>query len=141
MRAERVQSDQSWLAHWQGLSQKEFFEKWNSQPVFRSSLQQPLREIKNFSHIPLGFTELSLAHQKDFRHLIKTQKSNIHWLVGEFDQKFCEIAQELYQNQIVENLEIIKGAGHRIHLDKPSEVARIIFETILEKQKKALSLP
>jgi 2-succinyl-6-hydroxy-2,4-cyclohexadiene-1-carboxylate synthase len=47
-------------------------------------------------------------------------------IVGEYDHKYREIAQRMVQALPDGRLEVIAGAGHAVHLERPAAVAALI---------------
>jgi 2-succinyl-6-hydroxy-2,4-cyclohexadiene-1-carboxylate synthase len=54
-------------------------------------------------------------------------------IAGELDTKFCKIAQEMHQPIPGSRLEIIGGAGHTVHLEKPEIFDKIVLDFIQEE--------
>ncbi|SER93080.1 2-succinyl-6-hydroxy-2,4-cyclohexadiene-1-carboxylate synthase [Psychrobacillus sp. OK032] len=55
-------------------------------------------------------------------------------LAGELDLKFCAIAKRMQKELPNSQMEVVKDAGHAIHVEKPKIFATIIEEVILEEE-------
>lgn len=124
----RENSDQSWVDKLLRLELNEFIKEWNSQSVFEStnSVEQASVEFDP-NRLKSCFQNLSLSRQQDHREIITTHQDRITWIVGERDQKFFSVAQELKKNLVIDKILTLK-AGHRVHVDQPAQLAKIILE-------------
>jgi len=55
-------------------------------------------------------------------------------LAGELDLKFCAIAKRMQKELPNSQMEVVKDAGHAIHVEKPKIFATIIKKVILEEE-------
>lgn len=127
----RIESDQKWAEKISGENWPALLAAWNAQAVFAGSNSEPERNIANYDlkKLKLALREWSLGRQDDYSELIRNHKQKISWIVGERDIKFCGIAAELENKQILSGFERI-SAGHRLWLDQPSAIADIIKKVI-----------
>lgn len=116
------------LGHW-----SKFLKKWNSQNIFLKSRTNVTgdreRLLSNYNIMALqsSLNIWSLAEQQDLRDLIKKYQHKILWVVGDQDQKFSNIADELKQKKILLNISRI-SSGHRALIENPKELARLLHQ-------------
>lgn len=135
-RANRRKQDQKWIRLLREACLKDFVQQWQEVPLFASQKALPqavqLRVYQErMSQNRWGLAK-SLAHmgtgaQMNYWPQLTKMEMPLLYLAGELDGKFCQIGQEmvhLWQNQA--QLEIISGAGHCIHLEKPQAVVENI---------------
>lgn len=121
-REARLKNDRQWAQafreeNWQSLS-----DRWNSQAVFRGGVEKPRMENDfNRETLALCLENWSLAHQPDFRDLIRKHNSKIHVIVGSEDSKYVE----LYQQAGI-RVQKAKGAAHRVPSDQPLILVEIL---------------
>ena len=124
-RALRLQSDHKWIVALNALDQNGFMKLWNCQDVFKNTvISKPTEKSWSPDHLKTALDQLSLARQKDFADTIRRFESKISWVVGEHDPKFLQIAQKL-KKDVKFDLHILDG-GHRIYLDQPEQIVRIL---------------
>lgn len=127
-RQERWQNDQQWAARFCRESIENVLADWYQQPVFASltapQRQQLIAERKhnNGSKIAEMLQATSLAKQEDFWG---ENWQNIHFLIGEKDQKFRQMAEE---NRLPYRL--IANAGHNAHWENPHAFCEQLIEMI-----------
>ncbi len=126
----RMQSDQIWADQITFENWNEFVGKWFSQEVFKQSIC-PERPITNFDlgKLKKALTEESLGLQPDYRQLLMQYKNRILWVVGSRDQKFLSISNDLKTKGIIQN-PIVLPAGHRVHMDAPSDLVNILVQQL-----------
>lgn len=123
----RLQSDKEWGKKMETMPWEEWLFKWNTQGVFAKDLEAreaPQKYLNGYQH---ALSAWSLGHQENFTPVILAQASRIRWIVGEEDQKFLQVAQEMVAQGPL-NLQVIKGAGHRIPLTHPQGLAESVNE-------------
>ncbi len=118
-RKKRMLSDEVWAERfvredWQGL-----LVHWNAQSVFQGS-EVPLRSELDFSRTALAgvLRGCSLGRQRDLRAELKGLDLPILWVVGEKDQKFLKLAQEVAGINSRIELAVLSGASHRVPWDR-----------------------
>jgi 2-succinyl-6-hydroxy-2,4-cyclohexadiene-1-carboxylate synthase len=130
-RKKRILHDQSWsekisLENWDS-----FINEWNSQSVFAGSSDEAKRDPSRFDLLKLKESMLkwSLGQQTDFSDTIHMFNYKITWMVGDRDEKYCEIAESLKKNSIIKDY-IKASSGHRIWLDNPQAVVDAVSKLI-----------
>lgn len=126
-RSERIESDAKWADKISVSNWETFLQEWNSQSVFKSSVNEPERSVKEFDipRLQQYLKNWSLGLQPDYSELIKENKSRITWVVGSDDTKFVDLANSLKLRNLIESYLKIKS-GHRIPFDSPKQLADII---------------
>lgn len=122
----RIKSDLVWADKIQTQAWARFLEEWNLQPVFQGSSSELEREEKSYDKAALArqLVNWSLAKQQDFRFYLRVVSTPYLWITGERDRKFSEIAESILPMDFLP----IHGAGHRVHLDQPAELARVVLK-------------
>lgn len=129
----RVESDEKWAGKINHENWPELQKLWNAQPVFAGSGNEPVRDVARYdlTKLKLALFEWSLGRQNDYSELIREHNQKITWVVGERDPKFCAIADDLENKEILSGYERI-SSGHRIWLDQPAAIADIINKITLQ---------
>ena len=130
LRKARIHSDLSWADQITFENWDQFVDKWFSQEVFKNSIS-PERKITDFdlNTLKKALTEESLGLQEDYRQLLQKYENRILWIVGSRDQKFLSITNDLKTKKIIQN-PIVLPAGHRVHMDAPSDLANILVQQL-----------
>ena len=105
----------------------DFLNKWYQQPIFSSIKIDPKfntlleRRLQNNPiEVAKSLRYMSIGCQPClWQHLVNNQLPLL-LLVGEFDQKFIEINQEIANCCPVAYLEIIKNSSHNVHFEEPN---------------------
>lgn len=103
----------------------EFFEEWANYGIFSDSLKR--QTIPDWSKRDLlaYFDFFRLSNQKYLKTEIQ-ENQNVFLVLGEKDLKY----QAIYEGS---DYDIIAGAGHRVVLDKPNELADLLLEIVKRK--------
>jgi len=121
----RLQQDRKWAQKFRHQEHEDLIKEWNAQTVFgpppnESKSQRKLDRDK----LALALENWSLAHQQDFRELLKQNLDRIVFILGENDKKYVELYQEFgvpYR--------LISGSYHRVLNEKPEELARVFHQS------------
>lgn len=122
----RWQNDQHWATRFRNEPIEQVLLDWYQQAVFShldfAARQQLIQERKHNcgNAIAQLLEATSLAKQNDYRN---ANWHNIHFLIGEHDQKFRQIAE---QNALP--YRIIAKAGHNAHRENPVEFGRELVQ-------------
>ncbi|MEQ1722225.1 MAG: alpha/beta fold hydrolase [Pseudobdellovibrio sp.] len=130
-RQKRILYDQSWsekisLENWDS-----FINEWNSQSVFAGSPDEAKRDPSRYDLLKLkeSMVKWSLGQQTDFSETIQMFNYKITWMVGDRDEKYCEIANNLKKSGVLKEYDKASG-GHRIWLDNPQAVVDAVSKFI-----------
>jgi 2-succinyl-6-hydroxy-2,4-cyclohexadiene-1-carboxylate synthase len=123
-RAARLENDKNWARKMTLGNWALFLKEWNAQIIFKDSLEEPERELKDYdiSLLRHALISQSLAVQPDFRDLVKANKNNLQWVVGSKDEKYLKMAEEIKSLGCIDNFLKLNG-GHRLTFDAPLELA------------------
>lgn len=116
----RYQYDQRWAARFAQHPLVDVLQDWYQQPVF-SSLTAEQRQalvVKRSDNLGSGIAQMmlatSLAKQPQLLPQLQQLCLPIHYLCGERDTKFCQLASACGLN-----VTVIDNAGHNIHIEQP----------------------
>lgn len=128
---ERLKVDKEWADKFVQLPWQQVVKLWNDQPVFLGS-DRPLREDleprrKELAKIMVNW---SLAKQDFLGDSLVALKPKLHWYAGEKDTKFVQLFQHLKSEGFIEDVHVIKGAGHRIIFDNPQDLAQRLVQDL-----------
>jgi 2-succinyl-6-hydroxy-2,4-cyclohexadiene-1-carboxylate synthase len=112
-----------------------FVDYWENISLFQSqqSLPYPVRQAireERLSHSPQGLSYslkgMGTGKQPSWWDKLANLSINVLVIVGEYDQKFINLAQKMDDSFRYSQLEVIKAAGHAVHVEQPK-----IFDTIV----------
>ncbi|MDG0815282.1 alpha/beta fold hydrolase [Bdellovibrio svalbardensis] len=128
----RWMNDSYWAEEFLKSSWETLLRNWNAQPVFGGGEEEPQRIEKEYSREALGLalTNWSLAQQKNMRPLLQELSSKICFAVGERDEKFVALAEQLRRDIGNLRVELIPEASHRVLFDRPKDLAEKIKSLI-----------
>lgn len=126
-REERLEHDTQWAKRYKEEPLEQVLSDWYRQSVF-SSLNQSQREAligkrsaNQGSAVADMLMATSLAKQPCFRDTLGNHATNVHYICGEKDKKFLQLAKESKLS-----FTSIAGAGHNVHQERPIEYADLI---------------
>ncbi|CAM3626005.1 2-succinyl-6-hydroxy-2,4-cyclohexadiene-1-carboxylate synthase [Parendozoicomonas haliclonae] len=144
-KAARWQNDQGWAQRFEQEPLSQVLDDWYRQLVFSSlqeqercrlvaeRSQQSLSDDSLFSSEGMALAAMlrscSLARQPDFRPVFTQQAEQnrpVVYLVGEHDQKFRLLAEQLSADGLVRT-GLVPAAGHNAHRDNPSGFAQALL--------------
>lgn len=127
----RLLSDMKWASQISEANWDPFLKAWNQQAVFEGSAEEPERHASDYdlNKLKRALVMWTLSQQDDFRPLIQEFQNKISWVVGDKDLKYMQIAESLKQEKILSDYKKI-SAGHRIWLDQPDAVSKLIKDNI-----------
>jgi 2-succinyl-6-hydroxy-2,4-cyclohexadiene-1-carboxylate synthase len=124
-RRQRWLSDSLWAEEFQSLSWNKVLSKWNAQAVFAKSSKEPLRNEADYSKesLSLALIRWSLSKQRNLRPIIRKHVDRLQWMVGERDQKFISITDNIYKKIPELRWNKVPEASHRLIFDNSKFVA------------------
>jgi 2-succinyl-6-hydroxy-2,4-cyclohexadiene-1-carboxylate synthase len=132
-REARIAADSTLAERIGSLGVEAFVDDWMSMPMFAgldSSNNQRAARLTNTADGLIRSLKLcGTGAQESFWSRLGELKMPVLLIVGESDQKFVDLNQEM-KNAIGSNaqLEIVPGVGHSVPLEDPQAVARLIAE-------------
>lgn len=116
----RREHDRVWAQRFRQLPLRQVLSQWYQQPVF-AELTAPQRQRlidRRLANRPEGLASMleatSLAVQPDLLPELRASALPFHYLCGEWDQKFLQLARQAALSPVV-----IRDAGHNSHLANP----------------------
>jgi 2-succinyl-6-hydroxy-2,4-cyclohexadiene-1-carboxylate synthase len=135
-RQARVQQDRE-LADWieaEGI--QAFVNRWEKLPLWQSQQSLAAATRQALRHQRLQNNPLGLAHSlrgmgtgaqpSQWQQLAQCEIPTL-LITGELDQKFGDINRQMAGLLPQARLEIVAGAGHTVHLERPSQFAQIVL--------------
>lgn len=137
-RKQRLDSDLAWASLLMQGSWSEFLLRWDAQAVFeggdaldavRLGEWQKRRAALYKRRLPIAraFVHWSLGRQQDLRPALRKLEMPLGWVCGALDAKFAAIAREMCATQANFYWHEMAGAGHRLLLQKPRELAEYLL--------------
>lgn len=134
-RAQRLVHDTQWAVRFAQQSIEDVLDDWYQQSVF-SSLNHEQRQtlvIKRSGNLGVSVANMllstSLAKQPDLRATLKSHEHQLHYVCGEKDRKFMELAD----NSGFEYSQV-DYAGHNVHFEQPELFSNLIIECIASRR-------
>lgn len=133
-RLSRQHSDERLAGYILSHSIEEFVDKWEKLPLFASQRKLPIQIQETIRQERLSQQRQGLACslwymgtgvQPSFWEGLKNIKIPVQVIVGELDNKFVRLANEMKKRQPAFSISIINNAGHCVHLEKPDEFAKV----------------
>ncbi|MEZ8238716.1 2-succinyl-6-hydroxy-2,4-cyclohexadiene-1-carboxylate synthase [Vibrio splendidus] len=134
-RAQRLVHDTQWAVRFAQQSIEDVLDDWYQQSVF-SSLNHEQRQtlvIKRSGNLGVSVANMllstSLAKQPDLRATLKSHEHLLHYVCGEKDRKFMELAE----NSGFEYSQV-DYAGHNVHFEQPELFSNLIIQCIASRR-------
>ncbi|MFJ8066184.1 2-succinyl-6-hydroxy-2,4-cyclohexadiene-1-carboxylate synthase [Psychrobacillus sp. NPDC096426] len=120
-----------------------FVDFWEGIPLFQTQKRllpekQAMIRDERIAQSAIGLSNslkgFSTGVQPSYWENLSEMSIPVFLLVGELDLKFCTIARRMEKELPNAKLEVVKDAGHAIHVEKPKIFATIIKKVILEEE-------
>ncbi|MGH2509537.1 MAG: alpha/beta fold hydrolase, partial [Ktedonobacteraceae bacterium] len=114
-----------------------FVDDWEQLPLFASQRNLPPETRVALRRQRLSTSAIGLANslrgvgtgaQPALHEQLSSLTLPTLLLAGELDSKFCQIARQMAARMPRASLQIVRGAGHTIHLEQPAAFAQLIHE-------------
>lgn len=127
----RLENDKAWAKRFLTDDWQTLMRDWGQQSVFKNEIFHFKREEKDFSRVQLARTMLfgSQGMQIDLREQISQLPMPITWIVGEKDQRYIKLKDELSFRHPASKVVVIPDAYHRIPWSHPQQL-RMQFEPV-----------
>jgi 2-succinyl-6-hydroxy-2,4-cyclohexadiene-1-carboxylate synthase len=142
-RAARVRRDDSLAESLLREGLEAFVGRWESQPLFASQGRLPaaVRERlrrQRLSHRPEGLATalrgMSVGRQEPLWRRLSEVEAPTLVVVGALDERYCEIGRRMAAALPRGELEVVPGAGHAVHLERPRRFAAAV-QSFLERNR------
>lgn len=140
-RAERAARDNQLADFIEHAGIVAFVARWESLPLWASQqhLPQPVRERlrrQRLRNNPTGLASslrgMGTGQQPSLWPLLDRVTLPTLLLTGALDTKFVQIGEEMARALQQARLEIVPGAGHTIHLERPSRFTELVLQFLAE---------
>ncbi|OBT16060.1 2-succinyl-6-hydroxy-2,4-cyclohexadiene-1-carboxylate synthase [Vibrio sp. UCD-FRSSP16_10] len=127
----RWENDRRWIKRFNEQSLCEVLNDWYQQPVFSSLNAQQRKQLVAQRSINDGkalaqvMSATSLAKQAYLLENLQHSQQQVHYIVGEYDQKFSLLYE---RNQV--SFEVIEKAGHNTHKEQPEKYAKKLTQLL-----------
>ncbi len=129
----RIESDHIWADRVKQLGWDDFIVQWSSQDVLAKSTKVERQEAHfDKNKLRQALLNLSLGQQENKESSIQKHQNRITWIVGDNDQKFLDLGNELIEKKILPKIGRIPNSGHRVVFDQPSQLAQYISNCIID---------
>lgn len=128
----RLAQDQKWIAKADKISQEQWLQQWNGQPVFNKDQVRPSRSFLDdeFRAWLKIMDHFSLGRQKPIYSRLREYKDKIFWICGEEDSKFMALKERMEEELGASHIFTIPQAGHGVIFDNPQAVAEIVDQVV-----------
>lgn len=139
-RQARARSDIALAAEIETQGIAVFVERWEALPLFATQAQLPARvrrELRRqrLSNNPTGLGRslrgMSIGLQACLRSQLHTVEARTLLIAGMLDGKYCALGREMVAALPQAEMEIVPGAGHAVHLERPGQFERIVREFLV----------
>lgn len=119
-----------------------FVEYWMNLPIFESQKNLPIEKINQIkknklSNNPIGLSNSLLGFSTGIMPTLWNNLADLKiptlLLSGQLDSKYVNINQKMNKLIKFSEFQIVKNAGHNIHLEKPSEFIIFVNRFLREK--------
>lgn len=135
-RAARVESDRALAARIRLIGAERFAEEWGRLPLFSTqrgvsaALRARVNAVRRASDpegLATALEELGTGALSSLWGELRRVAVPTLVLAGEADEKFVAIAQSMHECIPGSTLELVGGAGHRVHLEAPEDWMRAVL--------------
>ena len=117
---------------------KSFLNRWEKLPLFRNEAlpnkqknhYAAIQRKQNPRQMANSLRGFGTAQMPSAKNKLDRLEPRVLLLAGEHDEKYTNIMEEMHQLIPENTYAIIKGAGHRVHLDKPNLHSKTIKKFI-----------
>jgi 2-succinyl-6-hydroxy-2,4-cyclohexadiene-1-carboxylate synthase len=134
-RADRVASDEALAGFIEQKGLTAFVDRWEKLPLFASQANLPVEvraklRRQRLQNQPTGLANslrgVGTGQQPSLWENLAGLTCPVLLLAGELDPKFKATGQQMQARLPAARLEIVAGAGHTIHLEKPREFENLV---------------
>jgi 2-succinyl-6-hydroxy-2,4-cyclohexadiene-1-carboxylate synthase len=138
-RAERRAADEGWIRLLKGAGLEAFVDQWEALPLWNTQQTLPIelaaaQRRERLGHDPAALAAalatLGLAEMPDCWPRLAELTIPVDLVVGELDETFTAIAEEMLGILPHASLQRVAGSGHNPLLEHPAEMAGILGEAV-----------
>ncbi|WP_102028499.1 2-succinyl-6-hydroxy-2,4-cyclohexadiene-1-carboxylate synthase [Salirhabdus sp. Marseille-P4669] len=143
-REERVKHDTKLADFLEKEGIRAFVEYWESIPLFQTQKnlatekQEQIR-MERLSHTDKGLADslryMGTGMQPSWWHHLHNLQVPILLIVGEYDQKFMNLNQQMLKKFNNAKLCIVEKTGHAVHVEESQKFGKIVSDFILNEEK------
>jgi 2-succinyl-6-hydroxy-2,4-cyclohexadiene-1-carboxylate synthase len=136
---QRIAFVEKWRKEILGTSQhmtswKALLDSWNQLPLFKEdSPIQPRRKDLSQSKLALAIEKLGLHQQSFDLDFLRQNQDRIHGFVGEKDEKYKLLYENLQSQRALKSLQVVEGAGHRVLQKGSEDITRFVLDLLNQK--------
>lgn len=117
-----------------------FVDRWERLPLFVSQAALPVEvrarlRRQRLENDPVGLANslrgMGVGRQEPLWDRLATLRIPTLLLVGELDQKYCELSRRIAAAMPAARLVVVPGTGHAVHLEQPDAFQQVILEFLL----------
>jgi 2-succinyl-6-hydroxy-2,4-cyclohexadiene-1-carboxylate synthase len=136
-RAARRDADQRFIRVLREQGLEAFVDAWQKLPLWATQANLPeavrrAQRAQRLRHTADGLAQSLFQHglgeMPDFRELLRGVETRVELVVGERDEKFVKLAQELLSVLPDARLTIVPGAGHNLLLESPATLTQLLLK-------------
>ena len=114
-----------------------FLHYWHWQTMFQPLMRLPRETLAPFlkrrtacdpEGLALSLSGVGTGELADTWRLLPSLSDTTKVIAGELDSRYVDLAQQMHAAAPQLRLNIIKGAGHAVHLEKPKEFAEALID-------------
>lgn len=129
-RLARQQMDNEWAQRFEREEWNDLMLSWNQRSVFSGDHFQFERDEKDYCRQRLADTLrcVSLGLQSNLRQELSMLNLPILWIVGERDEAYCKLMQEVELKHPLSRRVVLPHAGHRAPWERPAQFRMLVEE-------------
>ncbi|MFI5344693.1 MAG: alpha/beta fold hydrolase [Chlamydiales bacterium] len=133
-RLARQQLDNDWAARFEKEDWASLMFSWNQRSTFSCGHFQFERQEKDYcrQRLAASLRGWSLGVQRDLRQELSQLDLPIYWMVGERDETYCKLMQEVELNHPLSKKIILPQAGHRAPWEQPAQFRLFCHELLFQ---------
>lgn len=125
----------SFVAYWERIP---LFDSQQSLPEEVRTKIQEERLAQKEKGLAMSLRKMGTGSQIPLWNKLQDIQTSTMLLVGEYDDKFVLINQEMQRKLPSATLEVVPGAGHTVHLERPKIFSTWVRQFLFEQEQKQL---
>lgn len=122
----------SFVAYWENIP---LFASQRSLPEEVRVKVQEERLAQNEKGLAMSLRKMGTGSQISLWNKLQEIQTSTMLLVGEYDDKFVMINQEMQRKLPTASLEVVPGAGHTVHLERPNVFSTLVRQFLNEQEQ------